>query len=270
MIFNTYQKIGLKELIDLFESKPIKPEYFSDSGNEEDMIYYHKGNKDGNKSPYNENGKNVRNLILFYEKINRDASNDGNFLRANNYLVNHNLVDNEKSKEIIKNPEYVEEPCKGNAQSEEQKIFNNEELVIEQSEEEVQLNNKKPLESPKQPSEINNTSIEDVPIHYETKNDDLSALGEVDNDSKLEQDQEITSSIPSDKKLESPDFESEDLSEYEKDICENTTEIISVRDFINENNDPENVDPDKIEEQEATVETLCVEKINSDVKDKIF
>ncbi|KAG0436475.1 hypothetical protein DMUE_4206 [Dictyocoela muelleri] len=112
----------MKVLIDLFESKPIKPEYFSDRGNEEDMICSHKGNKDGNKPAYYENGKNVRRLILFYEKINRDASTDSNFLRANNTIVNHNLVDNEKTKEIIKTPEFIEEPRKGNDHSEEQKI----------------------------------------------------------------------------------------------------------------------------------------------------
>ncbi|KAG0439273.1 hypothetical protein DMUE_2552 [Dictyocoela muelleri] len=266
MIFNTYQKIGMKELIDLFECKPIKPEYFSDSGNEEDMIWHHKYNKDGNKPAYYENGKNVRNLILFYEKINRDASNDGNFLRAKNYLVNHNLVDNEKSKEIIKTPEYVEE---GNEQSEEQKIISNEELLVDQLEEELQLNNKKPLELSEESVEKELISTEDVSNHYKTKNDNLSALGEVDNDSELEQNQEITSSDFGDKKVESLDFECKDSSVDEKDICF-STEIISVKDLSNENNEPEDVD--KIEDQSAKVMNLCIGELNTrekDVQDKI-
>ncbi|KAG0440098.1 hypothetical protein DMUE_1985, partial [Dictyocoela muelleri] len=190
-----------------------------------------------------------------------------NFLRANNYLVNHNLVDNEKSKEIIKTPEYVEEPCKGNAQFEEQKIFSNEQLLVDQPEEEVQLNPVEKLELSEQPAEKKEISTEDVSIHYETKNDDLSALGEVDNDSKFEQSQKISSSISPDTKLESPDFECKNSSVEEKDICENTAEIISVQNLSYENNEPENEDVDEVEEQSATAINLCIGELNTREKD---
>ncbi|KAG0440506.1 hypothetical protein DMUE_1696 [Dictyocoela muelleri] len=267
MSLNTYQKIGMKELIDLFESKSIKPDYAVDSRN--DMECDHKENLNDDKPKNNENGKNVRQLILFYEKMSRNTSADGNSLKTKNNVVNHSLVECGNPKEINKTPEYAEEQRKDGEEVEEQKIFNNEELTVNQPDDQDKLNHEEPSEFSENSSEIRKKSIEEDSIHYETKNEnhELSALGEADNDSESEQNQEVSNSVSSDEKVESLKIEIEDSSDDEKIICENTDEIISGRDLSNENNKPEKEDSNKIEKQDVKIENFCVDEMNMDKKD---